>query len=47
MITALDDIDEAVSCIKNGAFDFLTKPIDKNRFALTIKNAIQSGTLLP
>ena len=39
MISGHGDIDTAVKCIKLGAFDFLSKPLDLNRILITIKNA--------
>lgn len=39
MISGHADIGTAVECIKNGAFDFIQKPLDLNRILITIKNA--------
>lgn len=39
MISGHGDIDTAVSCIKKGAYDFLSKPLDLNRILITVKNA--------
>ena len=43
MSTALNDVDIAVDAIKNGAFDYLVKPIDDTRLITTLKRAIQLG----
>jgi two-component system response regulator FixJ len=39
LITALADIEMAVSAIKNGAFDFIEKPFDEGRLLASIQNA--------
>ncbi len=40
LITALGDIEMAVSAIKNGAFDFIEKPFDEGRLLATIRAAV-------
>ena len=39
MITAVNEVETAVSCIKAGAFDYLVKPLDEERLAMTLSNA--------
>ncbi len=39
MISANADLPTAVDCIKNGAFDFIEKPLDLNRILITVRNA--------
>lgn len=39
MISGHGDIDTAVKCIKCGAYDFVSKPLDLNRVLITVKNA--------
>jgi FixJ family two-component response regulator len=39
LITALADIEMAVSAIKNGAFDFIEKPFDEGRLLASIQSA--------
>jgi len=39
IVTATEDVETAVRCIKRGAFDYLTKPIDLGRLATVVKNA--------
>ena len=46
MISGHGDIDTAVSCIKKGAFDFLSKPLDLNRILITVKNASERTNLV-
>ncbi len=40
MNTATEDLNTAVRCIKKGAFDYMTKPIDFSRLSIVIKNAL-------
>jgi len=40
MITAYGDIDLAVKAIREGAFDFITKPWDNNKLLATLKAAL-------
>ncbi|MCK5739694.1 sigma-54-dependent Fis family transcriptional regulator [bacterium] len=41
MSTALNDVNIAVDAMKNGAFDYLVKPIDDTRLISTLKRAVQ------
>ena len=41
IITGTDDITTAVECMKNGAVDYLVKPIEKNRFISSINRALE------
>lgn len=43
IITGHGDIDMAVSAIKAGAFDFIEKPVDEQRLAASIGDAIESS----
>ncbi|WP_274600399.1 sigma-54-dependent transcriptional regulator [Prosthecochloris ethylica] len=45
MITALDDISQAVQCIKMGAYEYLTKPVEKDRLEITVKTALSELSL--
>ncbi len=45
MITASDDISQAVQCIKMGAYEYLTKPVDNDRLEITVKNALSELNL--
>lgn len=40
MMTGLNDVETAVRCLKLGAFDYLLKPVDQNRFITTIGRAL-------
>jgi len=46
MISGHGNIETAVECIKKGAFDFITKPLDLNRLLITIRNALDKSRLI-
>ncbi len=46
LLTAYGDIDQAVTAIKKGAYDYLTKPIDIPRLENTIKRAQEKRELM-
>ncbi|MDD3772192.1 MAG: sigma-54 dependent transcriptional regulator [Weeksellaceae bacterium] len=46
MISGHGDIETAVDCIKKGAFDYISKPPDLNRFLSTVRNALDKTTLI-
>ena len=39
VVTASNEVDTAVNCMKLGAFDYLVKPVEKNRFLSAIQRA--------
>ncbi|MBF0182647.1 MAG: sigma-54-dependent Fis family transcriptional regulator [Magnetococcales bacterium] len=41
IMTATDEVATAVECIKGGAFDFLVKPVDENRFVSCLRKALE------
>lgn len=41
ILTALNEVNIAVECMKNGAYDFLVKPVDKAHLISAIKRAIE------
>ena len=45
MISGHADIDTAVSCLKEGAYDFISKPININRLLTSVRNALDKGNL--
>lgn len=45
MMTAFSDIDSAVECVKNGAYDYLTKPLDFDRLRITIDKSLEHAKL--
>lgn len=45
VMTAMDETDTAVNCMKKGAFDFLVKPVEPEKFAATIRRALEHRTI--
>ena len=45
MISGHADIDTAVKCLKDGAYDFISKPIDINRLITSVRNALDRKNL--
>ena len=45
MISGHADIDIAVGCLRKGAYDFISKPIDINRLITRVKNALDKKNL--
>ena len=45
MITAIDDTSAAVRAIKYGAYDYLVKPVDREKFIITINRALERFSL--
>lgn len=45
MLTGSSDIQDAVTALKCGAFDFISKPYEAERMALTVKNALKLSLL--
>ncbi len=41
MVTAVNEVETAVECMKLGAFDYLVKPVDEARLVTTLKRAIK------
>ena len=46
MISGHGNIENAVQAIKNGAYDFIQKPLDLNRLLITIRNALDKSSLI-
>jgi len=45
IMTAHGTISSAVESIKKGAFDYLTKPLDRDTLLLTVKRAVERTSL--
>ncbi len=45
VMTASQEVETAVSCMKEGALDYLVKPVEENRFISSIKRALELRTL--
>ena len=46
LITAFGSIEEAVTAMKEGAFDFIQKPVDLDHLKLLVERAAQQQELL-
>lgn len=45
VITGIQQIDTAVSCLKGGAFDYLVKPVERGRLIASIRHALEQRRL--
>ena len=45
ILTAANEVDSAVNCMKNGAFDYLVKPVEKTRLINAVNHALESHNL--
>lgn len=45
VLTGRNEVDTAVQCMKDGAFDYLLKPVDEARLAGSIRRAIEMGAM--
>ncbi|MBI2213308.1 MAG: sigma-54-dependent Fis family transcriptional regulator [Acidobacteria bacterium] len=45
MISGHGDIQTAVECTRKGAFDFLEKPLNRDRLLLSVRNAVRQAAL--
>jgi len=45
LMTAIDNLEPAVSCIKSGAFDYMVKPVEPGRLAASIRKALEMKDL--
>ncbi|MBD3306668.1 response regulator [candidate division KSB3 bacterium] len=41
IITAVDDVEVVVQCMKAGAFDYISKPVDPDRLITTVRRALE------
>ncbi len=46
VLTAHGSVDRAVEAMKSGAYDFLTKPMESEKFLVSVRNACERGRLL-
>lgn len=45
IVTAANDVESAVECMKKGALDYLVKPVEDNRFISSVKKALELNSL--
>ncbi|MDD5287201.1 MAG: sigma-54 dependent transcriptional regulator [Desulfuromonadaceae bacterium] len=46
VMTGVSDLENVVSCIKQGAYDYITKPLDSTRLVSIVQNAVNSNELI-
>jgi len=46
IITAYATVDTAVDAMKEGAFDYLSKPVDPDKLSILIRNALNQKRLM-
>ncbi|NLT49643.1 MAG: sigma-54-dependent Fis family transcriptional regulator [Ignavibacteria bacterium] len=46
MISAFNSIENAIKATKLGAFDFIEKPIDREKLLISVRNAIEKSSLI-
>jgi DNA-binding NtrC family response regulator len=45
VMTAAQDVETAVNCMKDGAYDYLVKPVEQSRFVSSVKRALEVRSL--
>jgi DNA-binding NtrC family response regulator len=45
VVTAVNRVENAVECMRNGAYDYLLKPVDSTRLAATVRRGVEIGDL--
>ena len=45
ILTGTQNMNDAVSVMKNGAFDFLSKPLDQDRMLVSVRNALKMSLM--
>jgi len=45
VMTASQEVETAVSCMKDGAFDYLVKPVEESRFISSVRRALEVRSL--
>jgi DNA-binding NtrC family response regulator len=45
VMTASQEVETAVACMKEGAFDYLVKPVEESRFVSSVKRALELRSL--
>lgn len=45
VLTASQELADAVACVRNGAYDYITKPADKERLRISMENALRTSAL--
>ena len=45
VMTAAEEVDTAVACMREGAFDYLVKPVEESRFVSSVRRALEIRSL--
>ncbi|RMG01525.1 MAG: response regulator, partial [Nitrospirae bacterium] len=45
IVTASSELETAVECMKEGAFDYIVKPVEKERLLTSVKKALELSSL--
>jgi len=45
IMSAVNELETAVTCMRGGAFDYLLKPVDKSRFVGSVRRALEMSSL--
>jgi DNA-binding NtrC family response regulator len=45
IVTAANELDTAVACMKTGAFDYLVKPVETDRFVASVRKALEMNAM--
>ncbi|WP_224963095.1 sigma-54-dependent transcriptional regulator [Geomonas subterranea] len=45
IVTAANELDTAIDCMKLGAFDYIVKPVDPTRFVTSVRKALDRNTM--
>lgn len=45
IMTAMNELETAVECMKSGAFDYLVKPVERSRFEASVRKAAELSAL--
>ncbi|MBK5276550.1 MAG: sigma-54-dependent Fis family transcriptional regulator [Desulfuromonadales bacterium] len=45
LMTAVDDLETVINCMKEGAFDYLVKPVEMGRLVSSVRKALEIGNL--
>ena len=45
VVTASQEVETAVACMKEGAFDYLVKPVEENRYVSSVNRALEMRSL--
>ena len=45
IVTAANELDTAIDCMRTGAFDYMVKPIEANRFVTSVRKALEINAM--